>query len=116
MARLEVQIQRIDQLHAQSLATLESAAPHSELDSLVASTTSLINSIKVTLGGLGNDARKGGPDAQRKADRVNGQLRKLQNLVSKFQEVEKTYRDKIRERAIRQYRIGTFTICKVNLS
>jgi syntaxin 1B/2/3 len=105
---LDAQITRIEQLHAQSLLTTTTtqSESHVELDSLVASTSSLINSIKNSLEKLGNDAKKGGDDARKKVDLVNAQRRKLQERVRRFQNVEKLYRDKLRDRAIRQYRVG----------
>lgn len=60
---------------------------------------------------MGNDAKKGGDDARKKVDLVNSQRRKLQERVQRFQNVEKVYRDKLRERAIRQYQIGTPSLC-----
>jgi t-SNARE complex subunit (syntaxin) len=108
---LEAQITRIDQLHTDSLAVTEPAS-HAELDALVASTSSLINSIRGTLERLGSDAKKGGQDAQKKVTLVNAQRRKLQERVQHFQNIEKVYRDKVRERAIRQYKIGTPSLLK----
>lgn len=70
------------------------------------STSGLINTIKANLEKLGSDARKGGVDAKKKVDLVNAQRKKLQERVQKFQTVEKVYRDKLRDRAIRQYEIG----------
>lgn len=93
-------------MHAESLTTADESVSHAELDSLVASTSSLINSIRATLERLGNDARSGGDDAKRKVVLVNAQRGKLQERVRRFQNVEKAYRDKLRDRAIRQYRIG----------
>ena len=102
---MEAQITRIDQLHADALAVTEPGS-HVELDSLVASTSSLINSIRGTLERLGTDAKKGGPDAEKKVTLVNAQRKKLQEKVQHFQNIEKVYRDKVRDRAIRQYKIG----------
>jgi t-SNARE complex subunit (syntaxin) len=108
---LDAQVARIEQLHAESMAATDvGSASHGELDSLVASTSSLINSIRANLEQLGNDARKGGPDAKRKVDLVNAQRKRLQDRVKRFQTVEKAYRDKVRDRAIRQYRIGTLSV------
>ena len=86
---MDAQITRIEQLHAESLTTTDGSVSHAELDSLVASTSSLINSIRVTLERLGNDARLGGDDAQKKVDLVNAQRGKLQERVQRFQNVEK---------------------------
>lgn len=105
IARLDTQITRIEQLHAQSLNAPEGSS-HAELDSLVASTSSLIASIRANLENLGGDCRKGGTDAKKKVDLVNAQRRSLQQKVQRFQTIEKQYRDKLTERAIRQYRIG----------
>ena len=107
-SRLDAQITRIEQLHNESLTTTDGPVSNAELDSLVASTSSLINSIRVTLESLGNDARSSREDAQKKVDLVNVQRRKLQERVRRFQNVEKAYRDKLRDQAIRQYRIGAF--------
>ena len=103
---MDAQITRIEQLHAEYLTTTDESVSHAELDSLVASTSSLINSIRVTLERLGNDARLGGEDAQKKVVLVNARRGTLQQRVRRFQTVEKAYRDKLRERAVRQYRIG----------
>jgi syntaxin 1B/2/3 len=104
---LDANITRIDQLHNEVLSTPDFATSvHTELDSLVPTTSSLITSIKANLEGLGNDARNGGIDAKKKVDLVNAQRKRLQDRVSKFQNVEKTYRDRLRDRAIRQYQIG----------
>lgn len=92
-------------MHAESLASLESG-PHVELDSLVASTSSLINSIKTSLVRLGDDAKKGGNDAKTKVRLVNVQRKALQERVHRFQTVEMAYRNKIQERAVHQYQIG----------
>ena len=105
-SRLDAQITRIEQLHTESLTSADGSLSHGELDSLIASTSSLINSIRVTLESLGKDARLGGDNAQKKVVLVNGQRGKLQERVRRFQNVEKDYRDKLRDRAIRQYRIG----------
>ena len=113
---MDAQITRIEQLHAESLATTDGSAAHAELDSLVASTSSLINSIRVTLEMLGNDARLGGDDAQTKVDQVNTQRGKLQERVRRFQNVEKAYRDQLRDRAVRQYRIGINVVEEANSS
>ena len=105
---MDAQITRIEQLHTESLTPTDVSVSHAELDSLVASTSSLINSIRVNLERLGNDARSSREDAQKKVELVNAQRGKLQGRVRRFQNVEKAYRDKLRDRAIRQYRIGTF--------
>ena len=104
-SRLETQIARIDHLHADALGVTEPTS-HGELESLVASTSSLINTIRANLERLGSDAKKGGPDAKKKVTLVNAQRRRLQERVQKFQTTEKVYRDKMRDRAVRQYRIG----------
>jgi t-SNARE complex subunit (syntaxin) len=106
IARLDTQVTRIEQLHAQSLNAPEGAS-HAELDSLVASTSGLIGSIRANLERLGKECRTGGPDAKKKVDLVNAQRRSLQQRVHRFQMIEKQYRDKLTERAVRQYRIGT---------
>jgi t-SNARE complex subunit (syntaxin) len=103
---LDAQITRIAQLHAESYTSVE-VGSHAELESLVASTSSLINATKANLEKLGSDAKMGGNDAKKKVDLVNGQRKRLQERVQKFQNVEKQYRDKLRERAIRQYQVGS---------
>jgi t-SNARE complex subunit (syntaxin) len=109
--RLDAQINRIEQLHSQSLASADfERRGHSEVDSLVVSTSGLINTIKANLEKLGGDARNGGVDAKKKVDLVNAQRTRLQERVSKFQNIEKVYRDKLRDRAIRQYEIGNFLV------
>lgn len=105
MLRLDPQISRIEQLHDEAMANLEITS-HAEVDSLIASATSLINSIKANLERLGNDAKKGGENAGKKADQVNTQRKRLQERVHRLQKVEQAYRDKLRDRAIRQYRIS----------
>jgi t-SNARE complex subunit (syntaxin) len=74
----------------------------------VASTSSLIGSIRANLERLGSDVRKAGPstDAKKKIDLVNAQRQSLRQKVQRFQLIEKEYRDKLTERAIRQYKIG----------
>lgn len=74
----------------------------------MASTSSLIGSIRANLERLGSDVRKAGPstDAKKKIDLVNAQRQSLRQKVQRFQLIEKEYRDKLTERAIRQYKIG----------
>lgn len=73
----------------------------------MASTSSTINSIKANLDRLANDAKTGGPDAKQKIILINAQRKQLQQRVQRFRTIEQVYRDKVRERAIRQYQIGT---------
>jgi len=108
--RLDVQITRIDQLHQSTLNSPDPNANHGELESLAASTSALINSIKSHLNFLATDTKRGGPEAERKATLVNSQRKRLSERVQQFQKVEKQYRDRLRERAIREYKIGK--ICR----
>jgi syntaxin 1B/2/3 len=92
-------------LHTESFESFDGGS-HAELDSLVASTSSLINSTKATLVRLGDGIKSSDSDAKQKVQHVNTQRRALQTRVKRYQQVEKTYRDKIRDRAVDQYRIG----------
>ena len=102
---MDAQLTRIQQLQTQSLAAAD-GGPTAELDSLVASTSSVVNSIKANLDRLANDARKGGPEAKQKLTLINSQRTQLQQRVQRFRTIEQGYNDKLRDRAIRQYRIG----------
>jgi len=113
---LDGYITRIEKLHHETLNAPDPTAAQAELDSLVASTSSLINTIKSNLDRLGDDAKKGGSDAQRKVTLVNSQRKRLQERVQRFQKVEKQYRDRIRERTIRQYRIVNPDVTEEELS
>jgi len=105
---LDRQILRIEQLHSESLAsTSEIGGSQGELNSLVASTSSLINSVKANLDRLANDARTSRD--QGKLNLVNSQRKRFQERVGRYQNTEKAYRDKLKERAIRQYQIGIYT-------
>ena len=96
---------RIDQLQSDSLAAPDTAL-NAELDSLVASTTSTINSLRTALDRLASDAKKGGPEGQNKALQHNAQRKRLQDYVQRFRLSEQAYQNRLRVRAIRQYQIG----------
>jgi t-SNARE complex subunit (syntaxin) len=96
-------ITRIEQLHSDSFGVTEDQS-HGELDSLVASTSSLINSVKANLDRLATDAKTSRD--QQKLNLINSQRKRFQERVQRYQNAEKAYRDKLKDRTIRQYQIG----------
>jgi len=102
---LDAQLRAIASLHSDILNFPDPTEAQKDLETVVASTTTLINGIKSSLDGLIDDARKGGPNAQRKLTLINSQRTRLGERVHEYQRIEKQYRDRLRERTIAQFKL-----------
>ncbi|KAJ7921500.1 t-SNARE [Mycena leptocephala] len=107
-------VQRISELNTRSLDALgnDEAAIKQELDALVAQTMSLSAQLKDRLKQLQDAVLPGARGRQEKEmrqNRVTHVRTKFTEALQRYQEIEKDYRAKSRQRVERQYRIEEIT-------
>jgi len=108
---LNANVTRLDSLHTRSLNDLpddpNSANTHRQIDSMMADTNKLTNSIRNSVKELESRAKAArGGDQKTMVTQTEALKKKFRDSISRFQQIEKTYRDRTKQRMERQMRIG----------
>ena len=108
---MNANVKRLESLHARSLNELpddQNAQNTSrQIDSMMADTSKLTNSIRTSVKGLEARAKAArGGDQKTMVTQTEALKKKFRDSITRFQQVEKAYRDKTRQRMERQMRIG----------
>jgi len=105
-------VTRLDSLHNRSLNDLpddpNTQNTHRQIDSMMADTNKLTNSIRMAIKDLEARAKAArGGDQKTMVTQTEALKKKFRDSITRFQQVEKAYRDRTRQRMERQLRIGT---------
>ncbi|EGN95421.1 hypothetical protein SERLA73DRAFT_142087 [Serpula lacrymans var. lacrymans S7.3] len=106
--QFDTNITRISDLHSRSLNTLDESASQqnaTQLEELVADTRQLSNSIKERVKSLEGYTSSGAQDAKIRKNRTAFVRSKFMEALQRYQEVERQYRAKYKERVERQFKI-----------
>ena len=108
---LNANVTRLDSLHNRSLNDLpddpNSQNTHRQIDSMMADTSKLTNSIRASIKALEARAKAArGGDQKTMVTQTEALKKKFRDSISRFQQVEKAYRDRTHQRMERQMRIG----------
>ena len=108
---LNANVTRLDSLHNRSLNDLPddptSQNTHRQIDAMMADTNKLTNSIRTSIKALEARAKAArGGDQKTMVTQTEALKKKFRDSITRFQQVEKTYRDRTRQRMERQMRIG----------
>ena len=108
---MNADVTRLDSLHNRSLNDLpddpNSQNTTRQIDSLMADTARLRDGIKASIQGLTERARQARGDMQKQmVNQTESVRKKFVESINRFQQVEKAYRDRTRQRMERQMRIG----------
>ena len=112
---LNANVTRLDSLHNRSLNDLPddpaSQNTHRQIDAMMADTNKLTNSIRTSIKALEARAKAArGGDQKTMVTQTEALKKKFRDSIARFQQVEKTYRDRTRQRMERQMRIGIFQL------
>jgi syntaxin 1B/2/3 len=108
IAQFNNNVQRISDLHSRSLNTMDDQAAaknNQQLDSLVEETSSLSNQLKMRVKDL--ERKSGGRDANAKRQQTGAIKQRFLEAIQNYQNVERQYRTKYKQRMERQFKIGT---------
>lgn len=102
---------RLDSLHNKSLNELPDDAntqnTHRQIDAMMADTNKLTNSIRTSIKDLEARAKAArGGDQKTMVTQTEALKKKFRDGITRFQQIEKSYRDRTRQRMERQMRIG----------
>jgi syntaxin 1B/2/3 len=108
---LSANVTRLDSLHTRSLNDLpddpNAQNTHRQIDSMMADTSKLTNSIRTSIKALEARAKAArGGDQKTMVTQTEALKKKFRDSINRFQQIEKTYRDRTRGRMERQMRIG----------
>ncbi|GAA98563.1 hypothetical protein E5Q_05250 [Mixia osmundae IAM 14324] len=108
--QLSANISEIDTLHSRILNATDdnaSAQAHAQLQDVSRQTTSLTNNIKVRIQRLNDETNRMPPggDQNTRRTQIGALKKKFTDAIVRYQQVEKTARDKNRQKAERQFRI-----------
>ena len=108
---LNANVTRLDSLHNRSLNDLPddpaSQNTHRQIDSMMADTNKLTSSIRTSIKALEARAKAArGGDQKTMVTQTEALKKKFRDSIARFQQVEKTYRDRTRQQMERQLRIG----------
>ena len=112
---LNANVTRLDSLHNRSLNDLPddpaTQNTHRQIDAMMADTSKLTNSIKSSIKALEARAKAArGGDQKTMVTQTEALKKKFRDSIGRFQQVEKTYRDRTRQRMERQMRIGMLSL------
>jgi len=107
---LNANVTRLDSLHNRSLNDLpddpNTQNTHRQIDSMMADTNKLTNSIRMSVKDLEARAKAArGGDQKTMVTQTEALKKKFRDSITRFQQVEKAYRDRTRQRMERQLRI-----------
>ena len=108
---LNQNVTRLDSLHNRSLNDLpddpNTQNTNRQIDAMMAETTKLTTSIRASIKDLESRAKAArGNDQKTMVTQTEAIKKKFRDAISRFQQIEKTYRDRTRQRMERQLRIG----------
>lgn len=101
-------ITRISDLHSRSLNTLDETASQqnsAQLDELAEDTRQLSNTLSKRIKALGTTVRGGGQEAQIRKNQIELVRAKFVETLQRYQEVERQYRARYKQRVERQFKI-----------
>jgi len=106
--QFDTNITRISDLHSRSLNTLDESASQqnaTQLEELVAETRQLSNGIKERIKSLEGYTSSGAQDTEIRKNRTAFVRSKFMEALQRYQEVERQYRGKYKQRVERQFKI-----------
>jgi len=112
---LNANVTRLDSLHNRSLNDIpddpNGQATHRQIDGLMAETNKLTGSIRTSIKDLEARAKAArGGDQKTMVTQTEALKKKFRDAISRFQQIEKAYRDRTRQRMERQFRIGIHAV------
>jgi syntaxin 1B/2/3 len=112
---LNANVTRLDSLHTRSLNDLpddpNAQNTHRQIDSMMADTNRLTSSIRSSIKELEGRAKAArGGDQKTMVTQTEALKKKFRDSITRFQSIEKAYRDRTRQRMERQMRIGMCTM------
>ena len=108
---MNANVSRLDSLQSRSLSELpddpNAQNTQRQIDSIMADTNRLTNSIRTSIKQLEARAKAArGSDQKTMVTQTEALKKKFRDSIARFQQVEKTYRDRTKQRMERQMRIG----------
>jgi syntaxin 1B/2/3 len=112
---LNANITRLESLQSRSLQELpddpNAQNTRRQIESMMNDTERLTNSIRNSVRQLESRAKAArGSDQKTMVTQTEALKKKFRDCISRFQQVEKSYRDRTRQRMERQMRIGIFVL------
>jgi hypothetical protein len=119
--KLNADVSRLDSLHNRYLNDLpddpNSQNTTRQIDTLMADTGRLRDGIKLSIQGLTDRARQARGDMQKQmVNQTESVRKKFVESINRFQQIEKAYRERTRQRMERQMRIGMLFTLMANKS